>query len=330
MRFATILLLKLYVGVTGELIVQLSKTTDGRGLVNISFPFHDVTVRMLLSFGGADVVPGESFRPLTFVFHGVAEEEGALTPSNYTFENPEVLFVNDLPPRLALSPSSQLLRNAGSVAMVHSSANNTAAVPNLVIGSLLPSFSRSCEPGSMMAIQLTSNDQFRADVRIGDRIVSSDNGRFYSSDDGLIAMIPHRIYFSILAAAESAGARWVMNRLSSCSQAVIESLPVIEIIFPEIGQIVIFPDEYMQTSTDDDTTCRLSVDSTYNTQILIDPFKIPGFNFRVSQNRRIEICDAAAIEAEPGVVADPHRIEAVPRQSVFRRFLGCIGRLCTR
>ena len=326
MRFATILLLKLYVGVTGELIVPLSKTTYGNWLVNISFPFRHVTARMLLDFGWLDVVPVESFGPLTFVFHGVAEEESALTPSNYTFENPHVASTDEIErSRLALSPSSQLVRNAGSVAMVHSSANNTAAVANLVIRSLLPSFSRTCEPGSMMAIQLPSNDQFRADVRIGDHIVSSYNCRFRSSGIGGIASIPYTAYRRITEAAESAGGRWLVDRrglLSNCSQAVIESLPVIEIIFPDIGQIDLFPDEYMQTSTDDDTTCRLSVDYSYQPVIRIDPFKIPGFNFRISQNRRIEICDAAAIDA--------YRIAAVPRQSLFRRFLGCIGRLCTR
>ena len=330
MRFANILLLQLYVGVTGELIVPVSKDCHDNWLVNVSFPDVDVTASLRLNWEN-DIVPlGGRSRPINFSLQGHdVEAEGT---SNYSFEHPRPIYMNDedIQPLLSVSPRSRLVRNAGSIALVHSSVDNMPTAANLVIESLMPSFNRTCYPGSMIEIQQPINNHVTAAVRIGQETFEALLAdRFVSFHDSRIAVIPFVVYGRIHEAVRSVGGRWSnINDVSHCSQAVIESLPVMEIIFPEFGLIALYPDDYMKLLDNDQ--CVLLLEHNVQESLHFELFKIPGVNVRVSENRKIEICDAH-IEAEPElIVADARRIGAVPRQSVLRRFLGCIGRLCTR
>ena len=156
-------------------------------------------------------------------------------------------------------------------------------------------FYEKCVAESLLRITVPQNEQTYTFVNIGNETVQVRIlTRFRTFSDRTIALVPDRVFTLIETQLEAAAGRSQrrmagLMEYSNCSTTTIQSLPEISIDFPNIGKIVLYPDEYMVVSGKSQCAMLLMRLGHF---AIIDPFKLAGMNVQISRVRIWEFCDA--------------------------------------
>lgn len=247
---------------------------------------------MELHLDSYDVVPsqvGVGSDLLTIPLRGHRDMESA--QSVYTFASRYPVTGQIGRTFLSISPEAYLVRQAGSVAFDWSSSSNETTA-NLIVESDAYLFYEKCVAESLLRITVPQNEQTYTFVNIGNETVQERSlTRFRTFSDCTVALVPDRVFTLIENQLEAAGSQRIDGLMvySNCSTTTIQSLPEIRIDFPNIGKIVLYPDEYMVVSGEGQCTMLLMRLGHF---AVIDPFKLAGMNVRISRGRIWEFCDA--------------------------------------
>lgn len=191
---------------------------------------------------------------------------------------------------LGIAPNSPLVQSAGSVAVVHHGDS-----AQLIIGSQLDTFNRSCVPGSLMQFQSTQmflRGFFHLPFNgTGDTVRVNSVGLTIGFAQSIIQVKPWIAEFIIEVILGAGGIRENESLVFSNCTRLADSLPVIELALVStvrrLSFIRYYPEDYVELR---DGSCRLLLSASTET-VGFNPLKIPNTNMRVSDDDILEICD---------------------------------------
>ena len=300
-----------------EYYVPATVYRRGDWFVEVSVSSSNVSAEVPLVVYQYDVAPhngnlselAAAGAPVAFTFLGGQEADQSL----YSYSSETVEFEPE--PWVSVWPTSELLRHAGSVALVRSRDTR----PYLVIESLMSSFEAHCKQNSLIRVDMTNPNltssflQFPEAIRVGFKdVVVSVGGVLFETrlrmgpalhEGPEIANIPEDVYVQIVSDMVNAGAIYERDedgrygQFRNCVLSVMERLPEIRLRFPYTQDIVLKPFEYIYLDPlpphlSDDSQCELLLKPNRWPYVMLNPLRIPGKNFRISHNGIWEICDA--------------------------------------
>ena len=320
-----------------EYIVPAYIDEKGKWFINVEIIRLGTTQRMELRMAGDDsfphaAVPSLTARPESLRLPGISNG-GAHQP--FTFES--VSRGYGPPFFVGVDPSSPLLASAGSVAMIQLSREGNPREGQVVIDSNFSSFNATCAPGSLMRLEIPSNE-VGGTIAIGRSELTISSIILDSLPENVLAWVPRLFLFYVIDKLEYMDARSVRNihptTFSNCTrELVVASLPPIEVRMEDFGTLVLYPDEYIEFGTDAHCSLRLREAWERAPVFQVDILKLPNINVRISSNGIAEFCDAMVDPDYVGLrhaaiplSSDIQPITAPPTQSRLQRWTGHLRR----
>ena len=196
---------------------------------------------------------------------------------------------------LGLGTGSALTQFVGSVAVLKDGAR-----ANLILGSSVESFNSSCQPGSILALNLTNSDRLDTVVQLGGEYIGDYLIRIQTaySRAGIPAIVFSRIVNLIIGSGAiqvEATARQGVIEFMNCNDTVFSVLPNIEFVFGTKG-ISILPDDYLKIDQSTNR-CELLVSSisSLNRPLWFNPLMLVDTHVRFNSDHTIELCDSNGI-----------------------------------
>jgi hypothetical protein len=283
-------IIKLTVSLSGaraEIIVPAHIDNRGNWFVNASIPVFNSTFSVkLATTRHNNYPPSRPMMPNAVLRWKLIGGEYAIRYSADTArEGREAI--------LGIHPHSSLVRGTGSVALIRSSVDGHNQDGKMVIGSRLSSFNATCVPGTYMRFGSESGE---VSVRIAGKEVTTKGVQFH--DDASYRQFLHvpqeivaRLHALLVGLGASQSHLHEYQFFTNCPSSLIPFLPPIEIETRDFGKISFGPAEYMHFNPEDEG-CLPKVGAFPG--VYLHPFRLPGFNVRVSNDYTWEICRSAA------------------------------------